>query len=146
MSNPRNASRISLVSSEDDAVLGVAGEPAALIPLTEIEAVCVSITQHDYKPYRQKKWVLVFSPIDPEGYSDQRLEMFLRTDPLWRTPPRGSKLYKAACVAYGEQLPKGFRITQSLFTNRVFRCRLRQVGKGAAAYTVVDTILEKLTR
>jgi hypothetical protein len=146
MNAPRNPSKIALVTSADDAVLGVAGAPPALIQLSQIDAVCLSVTLHDYKPYRQQKWVLTFSPVAPEGYSDHRLELFLRTDPKWRTPPLASKLYKAACVAYGSQLPKGFRITQGMFVNRVFRCQLRQVHRGAAAYTIVDSLLEKLTR
>jgi hypothetical protein len=48
--------KIALVADQNDAVMGVAGEPAALIPLSQIDAVCLSVEKRDYTPYRQLKW------------------------------------------------------------------------------------------
>jgi hypothetical protein len=71
--------------------------------------------------------------------------MFVRYDRKWKYARESSKLFKSACVALGRRLHRGERITKSLWLRKSFRVRLRQVGEGAAAYSVVDRLLEKLT-
>src|SRR5262245_51251829 len=127
----------------DDETLFTVEEVPTLLPCKEVDAVCRSIKKVHYSPYQQEKWVFAFCVITPEQHAGTVLEMFVRLDRRWKAPPVSSKLFKAACVA--TRLLKGERITQSMFLNKVFRCQLRKSGKGPAAYTVVDKLMEKLT-
>jgi hypothetical protein len=70
--------------------------------------------------------------------------MFCRKDERWKHVPESSGLFKAACAALGRRLLRGEKITKAMFLKHLFRCRLRTAGRGVAAYTVVDKILERL--
>src|SRR4029077_19382399 len=113
--------------------LAIAGDCAPLLEVPTVEAVCRSIHETYFAPFRQQKYVFDFTVISPDKYAGQKLQMFVRIDSRWKTPPSSSKLFKAACVARGTRLTKGDRITQAMFVHKVFRCRLSLVGEGAAA-------------
>lgn len=70
--------------------------------------------------------------------------MFVRNDPRWKSPPVSSKLFKVCAVAVGG-LPRRRRITKGMFVGKLFRCRIKTAGEGAAAYSIVETITERLT-
>src|SRR5436190_1054553 len=137
MRNQESKPQIALVRPiSDDDVLGIAGDSPVLIEASQVDAVCRSIKRVYFGPYKQEKLVFEFTAITPEQYSGQVLQMFVRVDPRWKTPPSAAKLYKAACVAQGRHLQKGERIDKTMFLNHVFRCRLTRTGQGAAAYTI----------
>jgi hypothetical protein len=140
-----NGVNLRLLSTTVEEPLGVAAETAPLLPLSQANAVCLSVTSVDYRPYQRTKLLFKFSIVEPESYAGTILEMFVRTDAKWKTLPPASKLLKIACVANGTRLRRGQTVVPSMFVHRVFKCRLRKVGEGAAAYTIVDTLLEKLT-
>ena len=115
-------------------------------PLLEceyVDAVCVAVETSKFRPFMQTKFVFWFEVFDPDKYAGTRLEMFARVDPRWKSPPRSSKLYRQVCIAVG-RLKRGQKITKTMFTKKAFRCRLRTVGEGPSAYSVVDTISENL--
>jgi hypothetical protein len=137
---------LSLVQPIDQEIFGIAGECAPLLPISIANAVCLSVNLVRYQPYQRTKLVFKFSLIEPEAHVGTTLEMFVRTEPSWKEKlPPASKLHKIACIANGARLKRGQKVVPSMFLNRVFKCRLRKVGDGAAAYTIIDTILEKLT-
>jgi hypothetical protein len=61
----------------------------------------------------------------------------------WQNVPVSSKLWKVTRVATNGQFRRGQRITKSLFVGKLFRCKVR--GDKNSHYTVIDTIVEKLT-
>jgi hypothetical protein len=123
----------------------VTGESSPLIDCDVLEAVCQAITNTVYGPWNRYVWLFTFSIISPEKYLNQRVQMFVRYDKRWKYARESSKLFKSACVALGRRLYRGERITKSFWLKKAFRMRLRKVGEGAAAYSVVDKLLEKLT-
>jgi len=140
----QQGSRVVPFERTDDDTLCTIEEVPALVPCKEVEAVCRDVEKVYYSPYQQEKWVFKFSVVVPEQYAGNVVPMFVRVVKSWKTPPKASKLFKIACVASGG-LRKGQLVTKSMFLNKMFRCQLRQSGKGPAAYTVVEKILEKLT-
>jgi hypothetical protein len=134
------------IHDEDD-VIADAGDGGVLLPVTEVHAICRSMKLVEFRMYRRSKYVLRFDVISPPEYGDGAslsLYMYLRFVRSWRSVPTSSSLYKAACTAYGRRLRGGERITKSLFVGKLFRCRLRTVGEGAAAYSVIDRLIERL--
>jgi hypothetical protein len=139
------ASSLTLVTptSEED-VLCTIGETAPRLDCQQVDAVCTSVEKKFFAPFKQEKFIFTFSVIRPEEHAGNLLSMYVRWNSRWKTPPIASKIYKLAAIASG-RLSKKQRVTKHLFVHRVFRCRVKQVGEGAASYTIVDTILEKLT-
>lgn len=125
-------------------LVGVIGEAPDHLPCDVVEAVCRKVSIIKYKPCRDPKLVFEMWVYAPEQYAGVMLRMFVRLDPRWKTLPVGSKLWKMAQVAAGP-LKRRQRVTKSMFEGKAFRCRLRSVGKGPAAYSVVDSLIEKLT-
>ena len=129
----------------DDELMAVAENVSPLIECEVVEAVCRSITHTYYAPFKRLVWLFTFSVISPEKYANQRLQMFVRWDKKWKYPPESSTFFKAACVAVGRRLYRGEHITKSFWLRKVFRLRVRKVGEGPVAYSVVDQLLEKVT-
>ena len=127
----------------DDEVLFEAGSgPSLLGEIKSVVAVCTAMKRAVY--FRQPKLVFTFTVVEPDQYAGQKLEMFAHAK--WKgQPPVSSKLFKIAAVALGRLPQKGDRITKNLFLRKVFRCKLGISGQGAAAYSVVEIPLEKLT-
>jgi hypothetical protein len=128
----------------DNDVIGTAGEVSTLIPCDTVEAICRSVEEIFYRPYQEKRLVFTFRITEPPELKDQRVQMFCRKDDRWKHVPESAALFKAACAARGRRLHRGEKITKTMFLKHLFRCRLRTAGKGPAAYTVVDKIIERL--
>jgi hypothetical protein len=132
---------------DNDDILGVVGEAqtALIADYAEVHAVCSKVTEHAYK--WGPRLLFTFTVIDPPKYEGIKLFMFARIVTAWKEKyfPESSKLYKMACIAAGKRLPRGFRITKSLWVGKAFKCRLETSGKGAARYTTVSELLERLT-
>jgi len=106
-------------------------------------AGCKDVNRAVY--FGQPKLAFKFTVVEPEIHAGEKLEMFVHNAEKWHGhPPRSSKLHKVAAIALGGP-PRKQRITKSVFVGKVFRCRLQKVGEGAAAYSVVKELLEKLT-
>src|SRR5437879_1436859 len=103
--------------STDHDVLAISGDGPPLLECREVEAICRSVTQTYFGPFKQHKLVFNFSVLMPEEYAAQKLEMFVRIDRHWKTPPSASKLLKIGCIAEGRRLRKGDRITTAMFIN-----------------------------
>lgn len=130
-------------SDEPDDVLFTTGDCASLLPCKEVQAICTDVNRAFY--FGQPKLAFKFTVVEPEKYSGEKLEMFVRNAEKWHGhPPRSSKLHKAAAIALGGP-PRKQRITKSVFVGKEFRCRLKRVGEGTAAYSIVEELLEKLT-
>lgn len=130
-------------SGAEDELICQTGDCPPLLPCSEVEAVCKNVRLVRYGPFGQRL-VFEFEVFFPEEFARSKLSMFVRKDPKWIHPPIGSKLFKVIAVAVGS-LPKRRAITKSLFVDKLFRCRIKTVGEGAAAYSTVDTITERLT-
>ena len=87
--------------------------------------------------------MFTFHLVDPAPFQGTKLQMYVRQDPDWKTLPVASKLYKVARVAGGPFM-RGQDVTKSLFLRKIFKCELAVVGTGAAAYSIVKTITEKV--
>jgi hypothetical protein len=130
----------------EDETLGVVGEAntALIVGYAAVKAICRTMEK---KAYRWgERYVLTFVIIDPEKYQGTTLPMYMRVTESTKRKhiPESAKLYKAACVAMGYRLPRGFKIKKSMFVGKTFRCRLRTVHEGAVMHTIVDTITEKV--
>lgn len=131
---------------EDDDLIGVSADGGILLPddITHVDAICVSVTTMYFRMFKRTKMVFTFVVIEGQRVdAGTRLQMFVRFE-KWRTVPASAKLFKVACVALGKRL-QGERITKSLFLKKAFRCRLAKIGDGAAAYSIIEIITEKLT-
>lgn len=129
---------------DPDEVMGVTGEVPPLLLCSEVKAVCQAVKTVEYAPFRQKKYLFIFSVVEPEEYATNHLQMFVRVNPAWKHPPIASKLFKAALVATDGQLRNRQRITKSMFIGKLFLCKLRTVGEGGARYSIIDCITERL--
>jgi hypothetical protein len=129
---------------EDDDVIGTAGEVSPLIACDTVDAICRSVEATYYQPYHETRIVLTFKIVEPAALANQRVQLFCRKNDRWKYTPESSALFKAACAAQGRRLHRDEKITKKMFLNHMFRCRLRASGKGHAAYTVVDKIIERL--
>jgi hypothetical protein len=134
-----------IVRDNDSDTLCTFGESnTTLLPFTECEAVCTSIDEKYFAPWKRTKFVFTFEIMQPMHYAKTKLEMFVRIDAKWKgQPPRAATLWKAAAVALGRH-PNKVRVTKSMFIGGLFRCKLAHVGDGAAAYTKVKAITERM--
>jgi hypothetical protein len=129
---------------DSDDLIGVSGDGGVLLPgLQVVDAVCRSMTLVEFRMFKRTKYVFRFGVVQPPEHLGVNLQMFARFVPSWKRIPTSSKLYRCACVAVGRRL-RGERITKSMFVGKLFQCRLKTVGD-VAAYTIVDTLLRKLT-
>lgn len=128
----------------DNDLIGTSGDGGMLLPCQEVDAVCRSMKLVEFRMYRRQKYVLGFDVIEPVEYQGTRLHLYLRKGNNWKRIPPSSKLFKAACVALGRRL-RNERILKSDFVGVAFRCRLRTVDSGGQPYSVVDSLLRKLT-
>jgi len=136
------AEHLRLVSEDD--VLGVIGDSPPLLQDTikKVDALCTDVQLVRYRGTNDARMVFTLQVIEPERYRGTTLQMFARYAG-WKTLPVRSKLWKLATVATGGQLKRNQKITKSLFVGKVFRCRVRPDKNGH--YTVVDTLIERLT-
>ena len=132
--------------SDDEDLIGLVGDAQTLL-IVGYAAVNATCTKVETKAYRWgTRFLFTFKIRDNEKYEGKTLFMFARLNEQWKTKyiPESSKLYKCACVAEGYRLPRGFPLTKSMFLKKIFRCRLHHVGEGAAKYTTVEIITEKV--
>ena len=131
---------------DDDDLIGISGDGGLLLPEKEVDAICRSMKLVEFRMFKRMKYVLKFDVISPDCYLEDKvsLNMYLRFVKSWKRVPTASRLFKAACVAYGGRL-RGQRITRSMFVGQVFRCRLRVVSERRVAYSIIDSLIEKLT-
>jgi hypothetical protein len=127
-----------------DDVIATVAEVSTLIACDSVEAICRAVDEIYYRPYHETRFVFTFRIVDPAELKDQRVQMFCRKDHRWKHIPESAALFKAACAALGRRLYRGEKITKNMFLKHLFRCQLRTAGKGPAAYTVVDRIIERL--
>jgi len=138
-----NAKPRLLPSSEPEDLLFTTGDCASLLLCEEVQAICQDVKRALY--FGQPKLAFKFTVVEPEKHAGEKLEMFVHNAKKWHGhPPRSSKLHKVAAIALGGP-PRRQRLTKSVFVGKIFRCRLKSVGQGAAAYSVVENLLEKLT-
>lgn len=135
----------------------------ALLPehVQEVSAVCLKVEAIRYGQWDQRKKVLTFQIVEPIQYSyfseeldlpEQKkrpvlLSMFVREELRWKRPPLRSKLRRLLYIAQdGKPSPHVYRISQELFLNKLFRCRVgRMTAKESELpYSYIDTIEEKL--
>lgn len=132
---------------EDGDLLGTVGDASTVLitDYSEVRAVCRSVKKTSYSWGMRFKFT--FSVYDPPKYQGATLPMYVRYVAAWkkRYVPESAKLYKAACITVGRRLPRGHQLTKSLWVGKAFRCRLGQVGLGAAMYTIIDMIIERET-
>ena len=131
-------------TEDENELLCMMGDAPPLLSSDEVLAVCIDVKRTLFKHHRQEKFVFVFRVFSPEEYEGVRLEMFARIDPLWKTPPRASKLWKTIQVATDGEFRKRQRVTKKLFKGKAFRCKVKTCGNGPAAYSIIDEILEKI--
>ena len=122
---------------------GVVTDAPILIECEFVDAVCTEIRKIKFGAFGLRL-VFKFTIVSPRKFEGKSLEMYVRFNPDWKGVPRSSKLAKSAVVATGGW-SKRLAITHALFKNKLFKCKLRLVGKGPARYSVVDAIQEKLT-
>lgn len=127
-----------------DELICETGDCPPLLPCSEIQAVCTDVRPVHYGPFRQEKLVFDFEVLDPAEFAGLKVSMYVRKDPKWKHSPVSSKLFRVSAVAVGS-LPRRRRITKSLFVGKLFRCRITTTGEGAAAYSIVERITERLT-
>jgi hypothetical protein len=129
---------------QDDDIIGIAGEGGALLPCTTVDAVCTRVDTVYFARYQRHKLVLNFSVYSPPEFEGVKLQMFLRLDKRWTKIPRSASLYKAALIATGRRIDNE-KIRKSWFKSKAYRCSLRTVGSDTGAYSVIDSIVERLT-
>ncbi len=127
----------------DEELIGTSGDGGVLLPCKEVDATCRSMKLVEFRMYGRTKYVLEFDVIDPAEFQGTRLRLYLRKK-NWKRIPPSSKLFKAACVALGRRL-RNERIVKSDFVGCAFHCKLRTVDSGGAPYSVIDSLLRKLT-
>jgi hypothetical protein len=117
---------------------------AGIIPAETVDAVCISVKLESFNRYGRKRWVLEFSVAYPEEFSGTVLKLFLQD--YDGALPVTSRLYQAASVATGSLRPRQC-LTKTAFLGRMFRCKTRLAvpKNGSAPYSVIDSLLEKLT-
>jgi hypothetical protein len=130
------------VDHDDELLFEAIADPPILIRGTAlVEARCIAVTRAFY--FNRPKLVFKFKVIEPELYRGQKLEMFARNSPTWKShPPVSSKLWKIAAVALGRLPEKHDRVTKSMFLGKTFKCTVGNSGKGVFAYSVVEMISE----
>src|SRR5687767_4708097 len=111
---------------ENDEFICLTGDCPPVLPVPEVDAACTKVTLKHFGPYGQQKLVFDFAVVAPDAYKNSVLQMFVRFKPGWKHPPVGSKLFKVIAVAVGE-LPRRRRVTKSLFSDKIYRCRLKTV-------------------
>ena len=127
----------------DTESLGTVGDAPPLLNLKTALGMCVKVEVVYYPPWQGHRLVFTFHLVDPAPFQGTKLQMYVRQDPDWKTLPVASKLYKVARVAGGPFM-RGQDVTKSLFLRKIFKCELAVVGTGAAAYSIVKTITEKV--
>jgi len=140
---PVSATIAGMKPGADDDLICQTGDCPPLLPCSQVQAVCRDVRLVRFGPFHHKL-VFDFEVMDPVEWARMKLSMFVRKDPKWKHPPVSSKLFKVCAVAVGS-LPRRQRITKQMFVGKLFRCRLKIAGEGAAAYSTVETITERLT-
>ena len=131
------------MAGESEEALFVAGESAPFIPGDRVMAICRKIEQRSYRQFGERL-VFTFEVIEPTDYQGTKLEMFARINPKWKMVPSSSKLFRSGCVAMGKRILKGQRVTKSMFTGKVFLCKLKKSGDGPTAFSIIEELLERL--
>src|SRR5262245_57643042 len=145
-------------STDDDVVIGTVGEVAPLIECKQVQAVCCKVDEKPRllpiwcdKRTGKERWAIYFwfRVFEPAEHAGTELMMYVRWNPAWAVKgiDYRSALWKAACVAAGRRLDKKEKISTGLFRGKLFLCQLRLAGKkkSPAKYTVIDSLLEKIT-
>jgi hypothetical protein len=130
----------------DDDVMGVVGDAQSLLVVGYATAIAMC-TKVDTKKYKWGiRFVFTFRIHEPVKYQGETLYMFARFNEEWKAKhfPESAKLYKCGCIAAGRRLARGFQITKSMFLQKLFKCRLHTAGEGAAKYSTIDMITEKV--
>ena len=143
-----NPAPILVHSKLDDELVCDIDESPPLLPCAEVDAVCNGVTIVLYGPYHQRKLVLDFRVFFPDEYVGVTLNGYFHYPKKWKNkPPVASKLWKAIQVATGGEARKRQRglSIKKLFVGKAFRCKLRASGEGAAAYSTIEQVLERLT-
>src|SRR5262249_34047007 len=133
------------VDAEDDS-FGVVVNANVLLDTgcKTVDATCTKIELHYFPLYKRHGFVFTFAAFQPEKYCNVDLELFVVFDRRWNSIPRSSKLYKQLCGALGRHPRKGERLCKGTFLHQAFRCSASTVGNGAAAYTKIETLIERL--
>ena len=132
------AAELRLVES-DDALFELDDFPPVL-ECDSVDAVCLDIREVRFTFWKKRTLVFDFSVFEPEQYAGTKLQMFVRIGNWKKRPPVSSKVAKLAKIVGCQR-----KFTKSALLNKAFRCRLRRKTRGDAPYTVIDTVVEKLT-
>ena len=132
------AGELQLVEN-DDVVFELDDFPP-ILECDSVDAVCVDIREVRFTFWRTSKLVFEFSVIEPEQHAGTRLLMFVPIGKWKKRPPVSSKLAKVGKIAGCQR-----KFRKSAFLKNAFRCRLTKRTRGDAPYTVIDTIVKRLT-
>ncbi len=142
--NRSESGQLQVVPVDEDEELCVMGDTPPLLPCDEVLAVFTNLQRTLFKPYKQEKFVFELTVFSPEKFEGVKLEMFARIDPSWKSPPRSSKLWKIIQIVTDGEFRKRQRVTKNIFIGKAFRCKLKTVGEGPAAYSIIEMIVEKI--
>ena len=148
MSESSNIAKLrALVDAAEDDSFGVVLNANVLLDAAckTVDATCIKIEPHYFPLYKRHGYIFTFDVFEPEKYSEIDLELFVRFDPRWKSIPRSSKLYKLLCVALGRHPRKGERLGKETFLRQAFRCAVTMVATGPAAYSKIESLVERLT-
>ena len=125
---------------DEDGVLCKGGEYPPLLEIDEAIVRCLRVPDPEPGLYGPK---LIFENevLRPPEYAGTRLVMYAN---YFETPRPLSKIMHLAVIATGQRRIRN--ITKKMFQGKGFRCSLRTCGRGAAAYSVIDTFLERLEK
>lgn len=137
-----------------EAEFAVDGEPRVLLPEGTYEAICVKVEVVEMFKFGRARKIFLHFELYGGAHAGQRLFMPMAIPPKGHKIGRGSKLYQNHLLAANGQLGRRDRLALKVFTDKLFRVRVRTVrpafedGTPKPAlfhYSIISELVERLT-
>ena len=132
---------------DDDLICELDEYPPLLKGIKYVEAQCIRIEEKFFWG-RRKGFEFTFKVTHPEEHDGQEiagleLPMYVNLGGWWDNKKRPRKSAKAAKISQVAGCPKGLR--KSAFLGNIFKCQLRKTDDEVAPYTIIETVVKKVT-
>ena len=132
---------------DDDLICELDEYPPLLQSIKHVDAQCIKIEEKFFWG-RRKGFKFTFRVVEPEVHQGQKLAglelpMYVNLGDWWGGKRRPRESAKAAKISQVAGCPQGLRKTA--FLGKIFRCQLIKTDDETAPYTIIKTVVKKLT-
>ena len=145
--NQRTSMELVKGGQDDDLLCELDPYPPLLEGIKYVDALCIEIEEKFFWSAR-RGFKFTFRVIEPVEHQGQQLEglelpMYVNLGGWWGAKRRPRESAKAAKISRVAGCPRGLR--KSAFKGKIFRCQLITTKDETAPYTIIKTVVKKLT-